>query len=131
VFGLHMPARLFRADPDGARARALAATLRSIDSALAEPLAGCLLPDANGQPCLEVMTPADLAAGTGLPGGHIWHTDLAWPFAEDDADVGRWGVETAHPRVLICGAGARRGGGVSGIGGHNAAMAILRGPGRR
>ena len=131
VFGLHMPARLFRADPDAARARALAATLRSIDSALAEPLAGCLLPDANGQPCLEVMTPADLAAGTGLPGGHIWHTDLAWPFAEDDADVGRWGVETAHPRVLICGAGARRGGGVSGIGGHNAAMAILRGPGRR
>ena len=34
-------------------------------------------------------------------------------------------------RVLICGAGARRGGGVSGIGGHNAAMAILRGPGPR
>jgi len=27
--------------------------------------------------------------------------------------------------VLICGAGARRGGGVSGIGGHNAAMAVL------
>jgi phytoene dehydrogenase-like protein len=73
---------------------------------------------------------AYLAAGTGLPGGHIWHTDLAWPFADDDADVGRWGVETAYPRVLICGAGARRGGGVSGIGGHNAAMAILRGPGR-
>jgi phytoene dehydrogenase-like protein len=89
-----------------------------------------LLPDATGQPCLEVMTPADLAAETGLPGGHIWHTDLAWPFAEDEADVGRWDVETAHPRVLICGAGARRGGGVSGIGGHNAAMAIMRGPER-
>jgi phytoene dehydrogenase-like protein len=25
----------------------------------------------------------------------------------------------------VCGAGARRGGGVSGIGGHNAAMAVL------
>jgi phytoene dehydrogenase-like protein len=36
-------------------------------------------------------------------------------------------VETRHERVLVCGAGARRGGGVSGIGGHNAAMAILRG----
>lgn len=130
VFGLHMPARLFRDDPAGARARALAATLRSIDSVLAEPLSGCLLPDAQGQPCLEVKTPADLEAETGLPGGHIWHTDLAWPFADDEADVGRWGVETAHPRVLICGAGARRGGGVSGIGGHNAAMAILRGPER-
>ena len=130
VFGLHMPARLFRADPDGARARALAATLRSIDSVLAEPLADCLLPDADGQPCLEVKTPADLAAEARLPGGHIWHADLAWPFADDEADIGRWGVETAHPRVLICGAGARRGGGVSGIGGHNAAMAILRGPDR-
>jgi phytoene dehydrogenase-like protein len=27
--------------------------------------------------------------------------------------------------VLLCGAGARRGGGVSGIPGHNAAMAVL------
>jgi phytoene dehydrogenase-like protein len=26
---------------------------------------------------------------------------------------------------LVCGAGARRGGAVSGIGGHNAAMAVL------
>ncbi len=127
VFGLHMPTRLFRADPAGARAEALAAALRSLDAVLAEPLAGCLLPDADGRPCLEVKTPADLEAELGLPGGHIWHGDLAWPFADDPADVGRWGVETAHPRVLVCGAGARRGGGVSGIGGHNAAMAILRG----
>jgi phytoene dehydrogenase-like protein len=131
VFGVHMPARLFRADPAAARERALAATLRSIDSVLAEPLADCLLRDADGRPCLEVKTPADLEAETGLPGGHIWHGDLAWPFADDAAEVGRWGVETAHPRVLVCGAGARRGGGVSGIGGHNAAMAILRGAGSR
>jgi len=34
-------------------------------------------------------------------------------------------VETAHPRVLLCGAGAVRGGGVSGVPGHNAAMAVL------
>lgn len=129
VFGLHMPARLFRQDPRAAREQALAATLESIDSVLAEPLAGCLLRDANGRPCLEVKTPVDLEAEVGLPGGHIWHGDLAWPFADDPADVGRWGVETAYPRVLVCGAGARRGGGVSGIGGHNAAMAILRGGG--
>ena len=127
VFGLHMPARLFGADPAAAREQALAATLGSIDAVLAEPLAGCLLQDASGRPCLEVKTPADLEAETGLPGGHIFHGDLAWPFADEEADVGRWGVETAHPRVLVCGAGARRGGGVSGISGHNAAMAVLRG----
>ena len=33
----------------------------------------------------------------------------------------------AHPRVLLCGAGARRGGGVSGIPGHTAAMALIGG----
>ncbi len=127
VFGLHMPARLFLADPAAAREAAVAATLRSFDAVLAEPLADCLLRDADGRPCLEVKTPADLEAEVGLPGGHIWHGDLAWPFADDPADVGRWGVETAHPRLLVCGAGTRRGGGVSGIGGHNAAMAILHG----
>lgn len=35
------------------------------------------------------------------------------------------GVETAHANVLLCGAGAVRGGGVSGVPGHNAAMAAL------
>jgi phytoene dehydrogenase-like protein len=126
VFGLHMPASLFRADPAGARERALAATLDSINAVLAEPVQDCLVTDADGQPCLEVKTPADLERDAFLPGGHIFHGDLSWPFAEDEQDAGRWGVETSHPRVLICGAGARRGGGVSGIGGHNAAMAILR-----
>jgi phytoene dehydrogenase-like protein len=130
VFGLHMPARLFRADPAAARDEALRATLRSIDAVLAEPLADCLLLDAAGNPCLEVKTPVDLEAEAGLPGGHIFHGDLSWPWADDPADVGRWGVETEYPRLLLCGAGARRGGGVSAIGGHNAAMALLRGPAR-
>jgi phytoene dehydrogenase-like protein len=39
--------------------------------------------------------------------------------------VGEWGVETDHPRTFVCGSAARRGGGVSCIGGHNAAMAVL------
>jgi phytoene dehydrogenase-like protein len=34
-------------------------------------------------------------------------------------------VATAHPNVLLCGAGAVRGGGVSGVPGHNAARAVL------
>lgn len=125
AFGLHMPARLFAADPDGARERALAATLRSIDSVLAEPLEDCLARDATGAPCLEVRSPVDLEADVGLPGGHIFHRDLAWPWAERDDEVGTWGVETADARVVVAGAGARRGGGVSGIPGRAAALAVL------
>ena len=125
LFGLHMPARLFRTDPDGARDRALRATLASLDSVLAEPIEDVLALDADGAPCLEVRTPLDLEADIGLPGGHIFHRDLGWPFAESGDDAGRWGVETEHPRVLLAGAGARRGGGVSGIPGRAAAMAIL------
>jgi phytoene dehydrogenase-like protein len=61
----------------------------------------------------------------GLPGGNIFHKDLAWPFAEHDDEVGRWGTETDLPNVHVCGAGARRGGAVSGIPGRNAALSIL------
>ncbi|MFF0246004.1 phytoene desaturase family protein [Streptosporangium sandarakinum] len=121
LFGLHMPARLFREDPAGAREAALRATLASVDSVLAEPIGDCLLRAPDGSPCLEVKTPVDLEDEAGLPGGHIFHRDLSWPYGEP----GKWGVETAFERVLLCGAGARRGGGVSGIPGHNAAMAVL------
>jgi phytoene dehydrogenase-like protein len=127
-FGLHMPARLFAAGDGAARDRAVAATLRSLDSVLDEPIEDCLWRTPDGEPCLEARSPADLEAELGLPGGNIFHRDLAWPYAEDGAAPGAWGVETAHPRVLLCGAGARRGGGVSGIPGHNAAMALLSGP---
>jgi phytoene dehydrogenase-like protein len=125
VFGLHMPARLFHADNDKARADALAATLASINNVLAEPIEDCLAPDADGKPCIEAKTPLDLQVELGLPQGHIFHQDLSWPFACSDEQIGRWGVETEHERVLLCGAGAVRGGGVSGIPGHNAAMAVL------
>ena len=125
LFGLHMPARLFRANPAGAKAEAVAATLRSVNSILAEPIEDCLWTASDGTPCLEALTPRELELELGMPGGHIFHRDLAWPFAESPEEVGRWGVETDHPNVWLCGAGARRGGGVSGIPGHNAAMAVL------
>jgi phytoene dehydrogenase-like protein len=125
LFGLHMPARLFREDPDGARAAALEATLRSLDSVLAEPLEDLVWRAPDGTPCLEVRTPVDLERELRLPGGNIFHRALAWPFAESEGEAGTWGVETDDPRVLLCGAGARRGGGVSGIPGRNAAMAVL------
>jgi phytoene dehydrogenase-like protein len=51
------------------------------------------------------------------------------PFLEDDAPnqtpAQKWGVETTRENLLVCGSGARRGGAVSGIAGHNAAMAVL------
>jgi phytoene dehydrogenase-like protein len=128
LFGLHMPARLFRgsaAQHDAARDAALAATLRSLDAVLAEPIAGCLLRRPDGEPCLEVRTPVELEQELRLPGGNIFHRDLSWPFAETEQEIGTWGVETEDPAVLLCGAGARRGGGVSGIPGRNAAMAVL------
>ena len=46
--------------------------------------------------------PPDLEDQLAMPGGHIFHRDLSWPFAEDEADVGRWGVETDHPNVWLC-----------------------------
>jgi phytoene dehydrogenase-like protein len=122
-FVLHMPARLFGGHD--AKAQAVAATLRSLDSVLAEPIEDCLWRTPSGAPCLEARTPLELEAELGLPGGNIFHRDLQWPFAEDEEAVGTWGVETAHANVFLCGAGARRGGGVSGIPGHNAAMAVL------
>jgi phytoene dehydrogenase-like protein len=181
LFGLHAPARLFEPQAAGAaggtgsgdaKAALLEATLAQLDAVLAEPLADCLAVDADGRPCLEAKSPLDLEREVGLPGGHIFHRDLSWPFREDGDDgedgegasggagadaspgsgagpgsgsgsgagpgsgsgsgsggvtgrTGRWGVGTAHPNVFLCGAGAVRGGGVSGVPGHNAAMAVL------
>ena len=125
LFGLHMPARLFREAPEERKHEAVAATLRSVNSVLAEPLEDCLLHTPDGEPCLEAVSPVDLERELAMPGGHIFHRDLSWPFAETEEEVGKWGVETEHPNVWLCGAGARRGGGVSGIPGHNAARAVL------
>ena len=125
LFGLHTPARLFGHDREARTRAAIAATLRSLDSVLAEPIEACLLEGPDGAPCIEARSPLDLEDELALPGGNIFHRDLAWPFAEREEEIGRWGTETALANVHLGGAGARRGGGVSGIPGHNAAMAIL------
>ncbi len=96
LFGLHMPARLFRDDPVATLARAREATLASVNSVLAEPIEDCLL-DAS---TIETIGPLEVEAKLGMPGGHIFHGDLQWPFAERAEDVGRWGVETAAPERL-------------------------------
>ncbi len=130
VFGLHVPDRLVTEhNNDAMRAELQAAVLASLNSVLAEPIEGLLLTDTAGNPTIETKTTLDLEHALNMPGGNIFHGPLSWPFAEDDAPLStpaeRWGVATAHPRILFCGAGAQRGGGVSGLGGHNAAMAVL------
>ncbi|MFE3445923.1 phytoene desaturase family protein [Nocardia sp. NPDC059180] len=129
LFGLQTPARLFADAPTAAKGELVAATLAQLDAVLAEPIRDCLAVDADGNPCLEAKSPLDLEAEVGLPGGHIFHRDLAFPYrpADDTRDdpAARWGVATGQPNVFLCGAGAIRGGGVSGIPGHNAAMAVL------
>ncbi len=128
LFGLHAPARLFAGDGhDAVRDAFVERYLDGLDEHLEEPIRDCLARDADGAPCLEARTPVDLERELGLPGGDIFHGDLSWPWLEGPAatPAQRWGVATAHERVLLCGAGARRGGGVSGVGGHNAAMAVL------
>jgi phytoene dehydrogenase-like protein len=122
LFALHTPARLFEA---GCTREIVDATLRSLNSVLAEPIEDCLLPAPGGGVCLEYKTPLDLDDELALPRGNIFHRDLAWPFAEAEDEVGAWGTETGIANVHLGGAGARRGGGVSGIPGRNAAMAAL------
>jgi len=127
--GLHTPARLFSGNVDQVRDDAAVRALDAINVHLEEPIESLLALDANGQPCLEAMAPQDIESALAMPGGHMFHGDLAWPWASTrslmDTPAHRWGVQTVVPNVVICGAGAQRGGAVSGIGGHNAAMAVL------
>jgi phytoene dehydrogenase-like protein len=125
LFGLQLPARLFARDRSAATHAALSGALASLDSVLAEPIEDCLLRAGDGRLCLEVKTPLDLEDELAMPGGNIFHRDLAWPFAEHEDEEGAWGTETDIPNLHLGGAGARRGGGVSGIPGRNAAMAVL------
>ena len=128
-FGLHTPASLFDADPDTAKALAVERAIASLDQHLVEPLSSCIARDSAGQPCIEAKIPQDVERDLAMPGGHIFHGDLAWPWAPQrsrlETPAQQWGVQTDLDAVLLCGSGARRGGAVSGLGGHNAAQAVL------
>jgi phytoene dehydrogenase-like protein len=130
-FGLHLPATLF-ADPATRAERkelAVARAIASLDQHLVDPIESVVARDPDGRPCIEAKIPQDVEADLRMPGGHIFHGDLSWPWAADaavlDTPAARWGVDTGRASVLLCGSGAVRGGAVSGLGGHNAAQAVL------
>jgi phytoene dehydrogenase-like protein len=130
VFALHTPHSLLSGKDNGQMREALKqAVIDSLNSVLAEPIEDLLIVDENGNPCIEAKTTQDLEDALRLPGGNIFHGALEWPFVEDNEDLStpakRWGVATSRDNLLVCGSGARRGGAVSGIAGHNAAQAVL------
>jgi phytoene dehydrogenase-like protein len=128
-FGLHMPEALFATDRAGQRDEAVRRAIAAVDVHLAEPLMDCVLTGPDGKPCIEAKVPQDVEDDLAMPGGHIFHGDLEWPWAGSrqtlDTPAQQWGVATDSDAVLLCGSGARRGGAVSGLGGHNAAQAVL------
>jgi len=130
LFGLHTPASLFDADPKQSRALASERALASLNQFLLDPIESVLAPCSDATPAIEVKSPLDLENDIFLPRGNIFHRDLEFPVLDDHEQAGdrpRWGAETDDPHIFLAGAGARRGGGVSGIAGHNAAMAVLAG----
>lgn len=125
IFGYQCPYPLFAERPDEMRKTMLERYLDGLNEHLEIPIQECILNDANGEPCIQIKSPIDVEKELNIPQGQIYHTPLSWPFAEQESEVGTWGVETQYDRVVIGGSGASRGGCVSGIPGHNAAACIL------
>ncbi|MBA3354315.1 MAG: NAD(P)/FAD-dependent oxidoreductase [Blastocatellia bacterium] len=130
LFGVDSPYSLFSQNNDEMRERAQAAFVAGLDRWLDEPLADCLARAGDGSPCIEGKSPVDIEEALGLYHGNIFQTALTFPFAETKEQAGQWGVETAYENVYLCGSSASRGGAVSGIPGHNAAMKVLEEMGR-
>ena len=124
LFGIHTPASLFDQDNEGVKSEIISRLFKQLNRYLLDPIQECLALNSDGTVCVETKSPLDLEESISLPRGNIFHKDLSFPFREDGT-AESWGVETTHPNIFLCGAGAIRGGGVSGIPGHNAAMAVL------
>ncbi len=131
LFGIDTPWSIFAADNERVRKDAEARFLHSLNQWFVEPIEECLAPDRDGAPCLESKSPVDIENALGMYHGNIFQSAPTFPFAESDDQVGTWGVETEHENVFFCGSAAWRGGAVSGIPGHNAAMKVLEILGRR
>jgi phytoene dehydrogenase-like protein len=125
LFGLDAPYSLFVKDNDQVRERAETKFLASMNQWLEEPLEDCLAMARDGSRCIESKSAVDIEESLGMFHGNIFHDAPTFPFAERKQDAGKWGVETEFENVFICGSSAQRGGAVSGIPGHNAAMKVL------
>ena len=124
LFALHTPYDLFVEENERVKGEVRRRLFDQINAYLIDPLEECLARDGNGDLAIEIKSPIDLEEEIGLPLGNIFHADLTFPWREDHETI-RWGSETEFENIFLAGAGSRRGGGVSGIGGQNAAMAIL------
>lgn len=125
LFGLDAPYSLFQKDNATMRQRAERNFIDSINQWLEEPLEECLARASDGSPCLESKSPVDIEEALGMYHGNIFQDAPTFPFTEREERVGTWGVETEFENVFLCGSSALRGGAVSGIPGHNAAMKVL------
>ena len=126
LFGLDAPWSLFVRDNEKMRWEAEKKYLASINQWLEEPIESCLAAARDGSPCIESKSPVDIEDALGMYHGNIFHNAPTFPFAERREQVGTWGVETDFENVFFCGSSALRGGAVSGIPGHNAAMKVLQ-----
>lgn len=124
LFGLHTPAVLFENNAAAVKAEIAHKLFTQLNEYLLDPIEECFARKSDGSPCFEIKSPLELEAEIGLPRGNIFHKDLSMPFSED-GQARSWGVETGFPGLYLAGAGAIRGGGVSGIPGRSAAMAVL------
>jgi phytoene dehydrogenase-like protein len=125
LFGLDTPWRLFSRDNEMVRKQAEKKFLESMNEWLDEPLEDCLAVARNGDLCIESKSPVDIEDALGMYHGNIFQDAPTFPFAETKEQAGTWGVETEYENVFLCGSSAHRGGAVSGIPGHNAAMKVL------
>ena len=125
LFGIDTPWPLFAGKNDEMRTRAQAAFVSGLNTWLAEPLEHCLAKASDGSLCIEGKSPVDIEDALGLYHGNIFQNALTFPFAQTQEQAGQWGVETDYEDVFLCGSSAQRGGAVSGIPGHNAAMKVL------
>jgi phytoene dehydrogenase-like protein len=125
LFGLDAPYSLFAKESEAMRKRAEKKFLESMNQWLAEPLEDCLAAARDGSLCIESKSPVDIEQSLGMYHGNIFQDAPTWPFASTKEQAGTWGVETEWENVFLCGSSAQRGGAVSGIPGHNAAMKVL------
>ena len=125
LFGLDAPWSLFARDNRTMRKLAQEKFIESINQWLEEPLEDCLAVARDGTLCIESKSPVDIEDALGMYHGNIFQDAPSFPFAETRRQAGTWGVEMEYENVFLCGSSAQRGGAVSGIPGHNAAMKVL------